>query len=434
MSALAQLLLDQEEKVSGVDRMIGAVPEFALPPSVKALSFQGAAISREDDLEVLKDIERIIVSTAIEDDHPVLRKACERAIPVVHRAQALSEALKKHKLLAVAGTCGKSTVSAILGHILEGCGYDPVVVNGAAVPGWDFNDTRVGSVRKPERALSNESLRWAVAEVDESDKSLTAFKPDAAVITNASADHFGLNETQELFDAFKKNVDGPIDDGRDEEKPQDIELGSWSGSFVEYGVKYTIPQPGIHNVYNAWHAVKIALALGADETLIKESLSTFPGVARRMQKVGELTDKNSRQVAVIDDYAHNTEKLNAMWQALSSEFPEGFAAVWRPHGYAPLRKMLEPLAEMFKSVVRKQDILLILPVYDAGGSANREINSDALLAKLEGNCKGTCLYVKDLDEAQERLLEASSKVQALVTVGARDPGLPVLARKLAQKI
>jgi UDP-N-acetylmuramate-alanine ligase len=96
--------------------------------------------------------------------------------------------------------------------------------------------------------------------------------------------------------------------------------------------------------------------------------------------------------------------------------------------------MLEPLAEMFKSVVRKQDILLILPVYDAGGSANREINSDALLAKLEGNCKGTCLYVKDLDEAQERLLEASSKVQALVTVGARDPGLPVLARKLAQKI
>lgn len=433
MSALAQLLIDQDEKVAGADRMIGTIPGSDLPPSIKALSSQGVIITADDDTDAVDGIDRIIISTAIEDDHPILVKAKDLNIPVVHRARALSEALNRHKLLAVAGTCGKSTVTAILGHVLEGCGYDPVVVNGAAIPGWDFDDTRVGSVRKPSRSLSNESFRWAVAEVDESDKSLTAFKPDAAVITNASADHFGMDETQELFDIFKANVQGPVDDGRDGEEPQDIKLEKWSGSFTENGIRYTIPQPGIHNVHNAWHAVKIALAIGADEILLRESLASFPGVARRMQKVGEHTDKNGNPVAVIDDYAHNTEKLNAMWQALATEFPKGFAAVWRPHGYAPLRKMLDSLTAMFKSVVREQDVLLILPVYDAGGTANREINSDSLLAKLAGSCKGTVIGVKDLDEAEQRLREAASSVKALVTVGARDPGLPVLARRLAGK-
>jgi UDP-N-acetylmuramate--alanine ligase len=434
MSALAQALLDQGEKVTGVDRMIGTVDKSDLPPSIKALSSQGVSITHDDDSNAVNEIDRIIISTAIEEAHPILVKARELNIPVVHRAEALAQALSKHKLLAVAGTCGKSTVTAILGHVLEGCGFDPVVVNGAAIPGWDFDDTRVGSVRKPSRKLANESLRWAVAEVDESDKSLTAFKPEAAVITNASADHFGMDETQELFDLFKKNVEGPIDDGRDGEQPQGIELGKWSGSFIENGIRYTIPQPGIHNIYNAWHAVRIALALGADEILLQESLATFPGVARRMQKVGEHITPSGNTVAVIDDYAHNTEKLSAMWQSLGAEFPEGFAAVWRPHGYAPLRKMLDSLAEMFNSSVREQDILLILPVYDAGGTANRDINSDSLIARINGFCKGKVIGVGNLEEAESLLRKVASSVKALVTVGARDPGLPVLARRLVQKI
>jgi UDP-N-acetylmuramate--alanine ligase len=434
MSALAQILLDKGESVAGVDRMIGTVDESAIPPSVKALEAQGVPVSGDGDASAADGIERIVVSTAIESDHPILLRAAKENIPVVHRSEALAQALGAHKLLAVAGTCGKSTVTAILGHILEGCGFDPVVVNGAAIPGWDFGDSRVGSVRKPSNPLPDESLRWAVAEVDESDKSLTAFKPDAAVITNASADHFGIEETLELFDVFKKNVPGPVDDGRDGGSPQEIELGKWSGSFVENGIRYTIPQPGIHNVYNAWHAVKIATAIGADGELVKKALATFPGVARRMQKVGELADGSGRKVAIVDDYAHNTEKLHAMWQALSSEFPGGFAAVWRPHGYAPLRKMLEPLAEMFKSAVREQDTLFILPVYDAGGSANRDINSGALIEKLSGSCKGTVKAVADLDEAEKQMRETASSVEALVTVGARDPGLCVLAKKLAEKI
>jgi UDP-N-acetylmuramate-alanine ligase len=153
-----------------------------------------------------------------------------------------------------------------------------------------------------------------------------------------------------------------------------------------------------------------------------------------MQKVGEHITPNGNTVAVIDDYAHNTEKLSAMWQSLGAEFPEGFAAVWRPHGYAPLRKMLDSLAEMFNSSVREQDILLILPVYDAGGTANRDINSDSLIARINGFCKGKVIGVGNLEEAESLLRKVASSVKALVTVGARDPGLPVLARRLVQKI
>lgn len=424
MSALAQFLIDRGEKVSGADRLIGSIPESDYPPALIALRNQGVKILADDGSGIDETIDRIIVSTAIEETHPALKRAEELKIPVVHRAQALSQALKPNKVLAVAGTCGKSTVTAILGHILEGAGFDPVVVNGAAIPGWDFDNTRVGSVRKPLNSSIDESQRWAIVEVDESDKSLTSFSPHAAIITNASADHFGIEETDALFDHFKSQVSGIVIDCRKESKyVEGLTLNAWSGSFTEDNITYTIPQPGEHNVHNARVAIKIASLLGADSEKLKAALATFPGVARRMQK---LTDEKS-PVAVIDDYAHNTEKLHAMWTALQAAFPKGVAVVWRPHGYAPLRKMINDLAEMFSRTIRPQDKLLLLPVYDAGGTATRDINSDILLEKIS-NCNVE--LTASIEDARKRLIEISPSVEAIVTAGARDPQLPVLAKQI----
>ena len=381
MSALATALVRLGDEVTGADRTLGT-------PNIRFLESLGVKVFPDDGSGVDAATGEVVVSTAIESDNPGLVRAAELGIPVVHRAKALAHALSGHRLVAVVGTCGKSTVTAMLGHVLAECGLDPFCVNGANVPGWE------GAVRFGRG-------EYAVAEVDESDRSLVAFSPYAAIVTNASADHYSKEEMDQVFDDFVRNCPGPVVDGRKCD-PGEAET----------------TMPGRHNRQNAALALRMALALGCDEAKARAALLTFRGVERRLQRVGG---------NVFDDYAHNPEKLRAMWTTLAEEFPGGICAVWRPHGYAPLRKMLDALAEMFTSTIRPQDRLLVLPVYDAGGTADRSINSDALVARLGGRA----VAVGDFDEAYSWCRAHRGDFAAFAVCGARDPGLAPFARRLA---
>ena len=381
MSALATALVRLGDEVTGADRTLGT-------PNVRFLESLGVKVFPDDGSGVDAATGEVVVSTAIESDNPGLVRAAELGIPVVHRAKALAHALSGHRLVAVVGTCGKSTVTAMLGHVLAECGLDPFCVNGANVPGWE------GAVRFGRG-------EYAVAEVDESDRSLVAFSPYAAIVTNASADHYSKEEMDQVFDDFVRNCPGPVVDGRKCD-PGEAET----------------TMPGRHNRQNAALALRMALALGCDEAKARAALLTFRGVERRLQRVGG---------NVFDDYAHNPEKLRAMWTTLAEEYPGGLCAVWRPHGYAPLRKMLDALVEMFTSTIRPHDRLLVLPVYDAGGTADRSINSDALVARLGDKA----VAVSDFDEAYSWCRAHRGDFAAFAVCGARDPGLAPFARRLA---
>ena len=381
MSALATALVRLGDEVTGADRTLGT-------PNIRFLESLGVKVFPDDGSGVDAATGEVVVSTAIESDNPGLVRAAELGIPVVHRAKALAHALSGHRLVAVVGTCGKSTVTAMLGHVLAECGLDPFCVNGANVPG------REGAVRFGRG-------EYAVAEVDESDRSLVAFSPYAAIVTNASADHYSKEEMDQVFDDFVRNCPGPVVDGRKCD-PGEAET----------------TMPGRHNRQNAALALRMALALGCDEAKARAALLTFRGVERRLQRVGG---------NVFDDYAHNPEKLRAMWTTLAEEYPGGICAVWRPHGYAPLRKMLDALVEMFTSTIRPQDRLLVLPVYDAGGTADRSINSDALVARLGDKA----VAVSDFDEAYSWCRAHRGDFAAFAVCGARDPGLAPFARRLA---
>jgi len=415
MSALAQALLDSGVTVSGSDRLMDS---GCSTPVLKCLESQQVALFPQDGSGIDTSVSRVVISSAIESSNPELLRAAELNIPVEHRATALARVVEGRPLVAVTGTCGKSSVTAMLGAILAGCGFDPLVVNGAAVTGWSANETRIGSVR------SGQGI--AVIEADESDKSLMAFHPDHAIITNASADHFDLKETLDLFDSFRSRISGSLIDGLNEgDLPEQIETDGWKSRFVYQGVPYMVPLPGLHNVHNAAHAVRMALALGADREQIGEALAAFKGIERRLQLTGYCNG-----AAVIDDYAHNPEKLRAAWQTLSAVFPGGLCALWRPHGYGPLQKMMDDLVEMFSSVCNPEDILLLLPVYDAGGTALRVVSSEDLASKLVS--KGVKVeLVSDLKVAERRMRDLSVARGALVCFGARDPGLPRLAANLA---
>ncbi|MBQ3341951.1 MAG: hypothetical protein IJG84_08675 [Kiritimatiellae bacterium] len=376
MSALATTLLKLGDEVTGADRSLDT-------PNVRFLRSLGVKVFPDDGSGVDDTTGEVVVSTAIEADNPGLVRAKALGIPVTHRAKALARALSGYRLVAVVGTCGKSSVTALLGHILAECGLDPMCVNGANVVGWD------GAVRFGRG-------EYAVAEVDESDKSLVAFRPYAAVVTNASADHYSKEEMDAVFDAFVKDLPGPLVDARGESYP-----------------------PQAYERQNASLAVRMAVLLGCDRAAAERAVESFRGVERRLQRYGG---------NVYDDYAHNPEKLRAMWLTLAERHPGGICVVWRPHGYGPLRKMMDALVAMFNEVARPCDRLLLLPVYDAGGTADRSVNSDALAARIR---PGVCELVQSLDAAYEWCAAHCGDYEAFVTCGARDPGLPALAARIS---
>ena len=380
MSALATALLRLGDEVTGADRTLGT-------PNVRFLESLGIRVFPDDGSGIDEATDEVIVSTAIEQSNPGLMKAAALGIRVVHRAAALSAALSGRKLVAVVGTCGKSTVAAMLGHVLSECGLDPFCVNGANVPGWE------GAVRFGRG-------EYAVAEVDESDKSLVAFNPYAAIVTNSSADHYSKEEMDEVFDAFAARCPGPVVDGRAGAGEADVSV------------------PGRHNRMNARLALDMAIALGCDEATARSALRSFPGVERRLQRYG---------TRVYDDYAHTPEKLRAMWTTIAEAHPGGVCAVWRPHGYAPLRKMLDPLAKMFGETMGDRDMLLVLPVYDAGGTADRSVCAADLVAKVP-----RAQAVPDADAACEWIAGHCGDFAAFAVCGARDPGLPALARRISE--
>lgn len=381
MSALAVALLRRGVAVTGSDRNLNS-------PNVRFLESLGIKVFPDDGSGVDASVGEIVVSTAIEAGNPGIEKAASLGIPVTHRAKALSALLSGKRLVAVVGTCGKSTVTAMLGHVLSECGMDPFCVNGANVPGWE------GAVR-PGKG------EYAVAEIDESDRSLVAFSPYAALVTNSSSDHYSKEEMDEVFDAFVKGVPGPVIDGR-HDHPGEADTSI----------------PGYHNRVNAAAALRMAVALGCEEEAARAALVSFRGVERRLQKIG---------ARVYDDYAHNPEKLRAMWETVADMYPQGICVIWRPHGYGPLRKMMDGLASVFSQCIRPCDVLVLLPVYDAGGTADRSVNSGDLAELVDGEA----VVVGDFDEALQWCRARKDRFGAFVTCGARDPDLPAFAARLS---
>jgi UDP-N-acetylmuramate--alanine ligase len=361
----------------------------------------------------------VVISTAIESDNADVAAAIRLNVPLIHRAEMLATLVAGRRCVAVTGTSGKSTVTGMIGWVLEQLGADPSVVNGAAVLDWR-SESYVGNTR------SGKSDLWVI-EADESDRSLMKFSPDWAVITNISKDHFELAETKDLFSKFRAQVKNGIVEGSEIMAGFKPELSAGRAEFKYKDVRFQVNLPGRHNAENALCAIVMCERLGHGLSDISHALASFRGIQRRLETVGI-----AKGITVIDDYAHNPAKIRAAFAALSSHHKR-VIAIWRPHGFKPLTSMMEELVNMFAEVCRPSDRLYVLPVYDAGGTADRTVNADTLVDKLQAR------------GVPARFVSGESKLVALVsgdaqpddvviTMGARDPGLPQLARTILASI
>lgn len=421
MSALAEALLDQGWAVTGSDRSHdqGLVLEV-----LQKLQRQGVKLVPQDGSALTAQTTALAVSTAIEKDNPEVAAANRLGVEIVHRAEMLARLAAGKRVVAVTGTAGKTTITGMLGFLLEQAGLDPTVVNGGVVLDWSGPD-RLGNVRRGQSDL------W-VLEADESDRSLLRFHPEHAILSNVSKDHFELEEVQKLFHTFAGQVRGTLVAGPGVGRSLDIKTtevnvepriagGRWT--FRWAGREFVVSLPGRHNAENAALAVVMCEVLGADLDRVAAALPTFRGVHRRLERVGE---RNG--VAVIDDYAHNPAKIAASWRAVA-ETARHVHGYWRPHGFGPLALMKDELADSFAAVCKPGDRLYLLPVFYAGGTANKTITSDEFAALLrERGVRAEA--VPDYTVLAERLAVAQ-RGDAILGMGARDPELPLFARRMA---
>ena len=437
MSALAQALVWSGARVTGSDRFLDRGDDLEIFGQLREA---GVELVPQDGSALTPGTAALAYSTAIEADNPEMRRARELGVPLKHRAAMLAELASGKRVVAVAGTAGKTTTTGMLGHALERLGADPTVVNGGALAEWARRGGGVGNVRRGAAGAP-----W-VLEVDESDRSLLDFEPEWSVVTNISQDHFGLDEVRALFREYAGRVRRGIVCGpgvarwvRDGAKPgvEVVEAegiperaadGSWSVSWR--GARLAVPQPGEHNALNALCAAECCRRMGFGAEAVAAALNDFGGIRRRLERVG----RGARGEDVFDDYAHNPAKIAAAWQAAGGEGRRRVLGVWRPHGYGPLRNMMQGLADAFADAMGPEDRLWVLPVFDAGGTADRSVSSGELVAALQGRGKAADGLAGLSGEDAALVASAARGGEAVLVMGARDPGLPGFARRVAEAL
>ncbi len=419
MNALAQALQGTGWSVSGSDRFEDQGQDIDV---IRKLKGAGIRFYKQDGSGVTRGMGAVVVSTAIEKDNPDLVAAQALGVPVRHRSEMLAEVVRGQRMVAIAGTSGKTTVTGMVGWILEQLGGDPLVVNGGALVNW-ADETRVGNVRLGKSGVS-------VIEADESDRSLLNFEPEWGLITNASADHFDLTETKALFETFRGRVKRDCILGWEAGagwKTARAQVGRTGTRFRYEGVEFELPLLGEHNAENAMQSAELCRRMGYALPDIAAALRGFRGIQRRLEKVGE-----AGGVTVIDEYAHNPAKIAAAWRAVGPHHRR-VVAFWRPHGFKPLATMFKDLVDMFGSECRSGDRLYLMPVFYAGGSVSRQADSDGLVTALKE--RGVAAeWVADYETLMSAMLGTVTAGDVVLCMGARDPGIPAFARRLVGRL
>jgi len=387
MSGLALVCAERGAAVSGSDRADSSYMERLRAAGLEPAVGHDAANLPDGEVEV-------VVSTAIAAENPELAAARERGLEVIHRGELLARLCAEKRLIAVAGTHGKTTTTAMLVWALRAAGADPAFFVGGEVPG-------VG----PGAAAANAGWgegEWVVAEADESDGSFLRLEPEIAVVTNVEMDHHARwGSIAELHAAFDQFTAGARLAEFDAGSPGPAELG--------------LATPGLHNVLNARAALAAIELAGGDVEAAAAALADFPGVRRRLELKGERDG-----ALVYDDYGHHPTEVRAALTALRELEPEHLVVAFQPHLYSRTKAF----AEGFGAALALADEAIVLDVYPAREEPVGELAGvDGLMvARAAADRMGgrPVSWAPSLDSARRALARRATPGNVLVTVGAGD--------------
>lgn len=436
MSPLAALMRLRGHAVQGSDRSLDQGKNAEVGASLRAL---GIELHPHDGTAVTSRIDRFVHSTAVEATTPEMRAAAALGLTRVSRPALLAEILGSGRPgVAIAGTSGKSTITGMLAWLLREARVPATVIGGAALVG----EGRGGClVPGPEQAP-------VVAEACESDGTLVGYRPALGLVHNISRDHAELPALRAQFRTFAAGCQLLLVNTA---SPEAFALGGTSKT-LSYGVgpeadaplvvervgpdralgtlrvegralTLDVPQPGLHNLENAAAAALVALRLGLAMPTIERLLARFPGVGRRFEVVG-VTPAGIR---VVDDYAHNADKLRAALTTAQAG-AERVVAVFQPHGFGPARFLRPELRELLPRLLRPQDRFCYAEVFYAGGTVAQDISSAMLAEDLRATRE--CAFARDHDAVRRWVAGEARPGDTVLVMGARDPDLPVLTRSI----
>lgn len=441
MSALAQILKRRGIEVYGSDRSFDQGKDTL---NRQALESIGIVIKPQDGSAVTDDLDTLYVSTAVEDSIPDIKTALEKNIPIKKRSDLLAEIFHQYTYnIAVGGTSGKTTTTAMIGYILDVLGQKPCVINGGLL--LNYADRKgIPNIIYNEGDIS-------VIEADESDGSIEKYHPYIAVINNISIDHKSLEELEKLFTDFalrakhgvvvnadcaacadirnphKKNVTFSVESNKADIWAYNIEPLPGGTKYSIDGKSFKLNLIGRFNVANALAAISACTLLGIDKFDAAKALEGFLGTHRRLEVIGCKND-----ITVIDDFAHNPDKVLGSMSALRS-YPGRVIAMFQPHGFSPMRLMGRQIIESFAQTMTDDDILLMPEIFFAGGTVTRDISSKDLInyAKQLGK---KASFFDNREQIKDYILQNARPGDRIVIMGARDNSLPDFCKNILKDL
>jgi len=445
MLPLALILRAKGAAVSGSDR---ALDQGRSAEKFDFLRAQGIALFPQDGSGVTQPDTVVVISAAVEKTVPDVEAALRIGAKLETRAELLAEMFNASPgSIGVAGTSGKSTTTGMIGWVLSATGYDPTVMNGAVMKNFVTPDALFTSA-----IVGNGDI--FVSEVDESDGSIAHYSPHIAVVNNIALDHKSLEELRDLFRDFvakakiavlnldnaetallaadmhatitysQNDASAHLLASNIRPAPDGIAFDAHEGGTT---AKIRLKVPGRHNVANALAALGAVRASGVPFKKATEALSDFTGIKRRLEIAG-----SANGVSVIDDFAHNPDKIAATLSTLH-EFPGRLLIMFQPHGFGPLRLMKEAFIDCFVKNMSAEDILIMPePVY-YGGTVERSVSSNDIVRGVEARGRAAIAFA-DRTACGEKLLQLASPDDRVVVMGARDDTLSLFAADLVSAL
>lgn len=430
MSALALVARRRGVAVSGCD------PDISGTADVVQL---GATVQQGHDPSHIDGVRAVVVTAAVSPDHPELARARALGIPVIPRKQALADLVHAGRLVAIAGTHGKSTTTVMTTEALTAAGLAPTGLAGGRVDAWGGNAKLGGD-------------RLFVVEADEYDQAFLTLHPSVAVVNNVEADHLecygGVPQLEQAFVTFAARAERVLigaDDpgalrvaerlgakawrfglGNADLRLSDIRQGP-EGSQADLSlpdgrhVTLRLQVPGFHNLRNATAALGVVLALGGPLEPALEALARYGGLGRRFERLGE-----ARGITFVDDYAHHPTELVATLQATRQAFPgRRIIAVFQPHLFSRTAEHGVAMGEALQGA----DVAIVTEIYPAREQPMPGVSGRAV-AEAARRGGGEVIFEPVKAEVRARILERARAGDVVITLGAGD--ITRVGRELVQ--
>ncbi len=437
MSAIAQYLKGIGKTVSGSDRQftVNGITDTEIK-----LKKEGIPTFQQDGSGIDEKTEIIVVSTAVEENNPEYQKANQLKIKIILRSDLLAAITRTKRTIAVSGTSGKSTTTAMIYHIMENIGQPISFIGGAGL----ISLQQLGKIGNAIAADSD----WLVIEADESDGSLVKYRPEIGVILNIDKDHKELVELESIFDTFKKNIQGklivnqshsrtkPFSQSMENDFGYETECGFNATHFEQNGfqirfqinqVQFEIPCVGQHNMENAAAAVASCFQLGISLEQASKALKSYGGIYRRHQVIGKVNG-----ATIIDDYAHNPAKIAASIKAC--QFDGSKLYVWfQPHGFQPTKFLRAEFVEEIIKSLRKEDDIWMSEIYYAGGTVTKDISAKDLIDDIKIH-HNNAYFIENRESLPEKIKSKIKNKDIVLLTGARDSSLSDFAQLVYKRL